>query len=138
MIIVFVYDTYGLVQGEAVVDAGRQGDHVPFAQEQTDPPVLLVPDVKERLTIQDVSDLIIQMQVLGIEPLLLTNTRIGRACYSTRQQQNSTKHVWKNNILRLKSQMRTESIFCTRVSMLTIFHHGSNKKLDWQYRACQE
>ncbi len=58
-----MYNTYSLVQGEAVVDAGRQSDQVPLAQVDADPSVLLVPHIKVRLTVQDVADLIVQVQV---------------------------------------------------------------------------
>lgn len=74
MTIAFVCATYALVQGEAMVDAGRQGDQVPLAHGDADPSVLLVPDVKVGLAVQDVADLIIQVQVLLEEYLQLTDT----------------------------------------------------------------
>lgn len=67
--------TYALVQGEAMVDAGRQGDQVPFAHVNADPSVLFAPDVKVGLAIQDVADFIIQVQVLLKEHLQLPDTK---------------------------------------------------------------
>ncbi len=68
---IHVYATYGLVQGEAMVDASRQGDQVPFVHGDSNPSVLLVPDVKVGPAVQDVADLIIQVQVLLEEHLQL-------------------------------------------------------------------
>lgn len=63
--------TYRLVQGEAVVDAGRQGDHVPLSHGNADPSVLLVPDVEVAPAVQNVADLLVQVQVLLEEHLQL-------------------------------------------------------------------
>lgn len=65
------FGVVSLIQGEAVVDAGRQGDQVSFSHGDPDPPILLVPDVEVGLAVQDVADLIIQVQVLLEEPLQL-------------------------------------------------------------------
>lgn len=79
-----MYATYGLVQGEAVVDPGRQGDQVPLGHGDADPPVLLVPDVKVGPAVQDVADLVIQVKVLLKEHLQLPDTtrqRGWRSCF---------------------------------------------------------
>lgn len=68
----FMQDTYSLIHGEAVVDAGRQGDQVSFSHGDPDPPLLLVPDVEVGLAVQDVANLIIQVQVLLEETLQLS------------------------------------------------------------------
>lgn len=77
-----MYGTYSLVQGEAVVDASRQGNEVPLVHGDADPSVLLVPDVKVGLAIQDVADFIIQVQVLLKEHLQLTDTKRQRGLNS--------------------------------------------------------
>lgn len=59
MTVTLMNDTYGLVQGEAMVDASREGDQVPFVHEDSNPSVLLVPDVKVGPAVQDVADLVI-------------------------------------------------------------------------------
>lgn len=66
--------TYALVHGEAMVDAGWQGDQVPLVHGDADPSVLLVPDVKVGLAIQDVADLVVHVQVLREEHLQLKDT----------------------------------------------------------------
>lgn len=62
---------YTLIQGEAMVDAGRQGDQVPLAHGDADPSVLLVPHIKVGRAVQDVADLIVQVQMLLKEHLQL-------------------------------------------------------------------
>lgn len=57
-----------------MVDASRQGDQVPLVHCNADPFVLLVPDVKVGLAVQDVANLIIQVQVLLKEHLQLPHT----------------------------------------------------------------
>jgi len=52
---------YRRIQGEAVVDAGRQGDQVSLAHGNPDPSVFLISDVKVGLAIQNVADLIVQV-----------------------------------------------------------------------------
>lgn len=74
----FIYVTYSLIHGETVVDASRQTDQVPLFHGDADPSVLLVPDVKVGLAIQDVANLVIQMQVFLKEHLQLTNANIER------------------------------------------------------------
>lgn len=63
--------SYHLVQREAVVDTRRQRDQVPFSHGDPDPPVLLVPDVKVGLAVQDVAYLVVQVEVLLEEHLQL-------------------------------------------------------------------
>lgn len=63
--------SYHLVQREAVVDTRRQRDQVPFSHGNPDPPVLLVPDIKVGLAVQDVADLVVQVEVLLEEHLQL-------------------------------------------------------------------
>lgn len=67
-------NAYALVHGEAMVDAGWQGDQVPLVHGDADPLVLLVPDVKVGLAIQDVADLVVHVQVLREEHLQLKDT----------------------------------------------------------------
>lgn len=67
-------NAYALVHGEAMVDAGWQGDQVPLVHGDADPSVLLVPDVKVGLAIQDVADLVVRVQVLREEHLQLKDT----------------------------------------------------------------
>lgn len=71
--------TYALVQGEAMVDASWQRDQVPLAHGNADPPVLLVPDIKVGLAVQDVADLIVDMQVLLKEHVQLRDKRNSEA-----------------------------------------------------------
>lgn len=95
MTITFTYATYGLVQGEAMVDASREGDQVPFVHEDPNPSVLLVPDVKVGPAVQDVADLIVQMQVLLKEHLQLrgqTEILISHRC----EESSPTKWQFKN------------------------------------------
>ena len=63
--------TYGLIQGEAVVDSRRQRDQVAFPHGDPDPSVAHAPDVKVGLAIQDVADLVVQVEVLLEEHLQL-------------------------------------------------------------------
>jgi len=67
--------TYGLVQGEAVVDAGGQRDQVPLPHGDPDPPVVSAPDIKVRLAVHDVADLVVQVEVLLEEGLQLSEER---------------------------------------------------------------
>lgn len=70
---------YTLIQGEAMVDAGRQGDQVPLAHGDADPSVLLVPHIKVSRAVQDVADLIIQVQMLLKEHFQLIDKKKQRA-----------------------------------------------------------
>lgn len=70
-----MFVTYGLIRGVAVIDASWEGDQFSFGQEDTDPSVLLVSDIKVCVTIQDVTDLVIHMEVLSIQDLQLTDTK---------------------------------------------------------------
>lgn len=63
--------TYSLIQCEAVIDACRQGDQVSLHHGDSDPSVLLVPDVEVGMAVKDVADLIIQMKMLLKEHLQL-------------------------------------------------------------------
>ena len=51
--------TYGLIQGEAVVDSRRQRDQVSLPHGDPDPSVASGPDVKVGLAVQDVADLVV-------------------------------------------------------------------------------
>lgn len=61
-----------------MVDAGRQGDQVPFVHGDADPSVLFVPDVEVGLAIQDVADLIVQVKMLVEEHLQLADKKKGQ------------------------------------------------------------
>lgn len=71
----FSFFAYTLVHGEAMVDAGWQGDQVPLVHGDADPALPLVPDVKVGLAFQDVADLVVQVQVLLKEHLQLRDTK---------------------------------------------------------------
>lgn len=70
--------TYGFIHGEAVVDSGRQSDQVSFVHSDSDPPVLFVPDVEVGPAVQDVTDLIVQVQMFLVEHLQLRGRTYGK------------------------------------------------------------
>lgn len=63
--------TYSLIHCEAMVDASWQCDHVPLVHGDAYPTILLVPDIKVGLPVNDVADLIVQMQMFFKEHLEL-------------------------------------------------------------------
>lgn len=63
-------ETYILrICGEAVVDAGRQNDHIILDKADTNPLVLLSANIEVSLAIEDVPNLFVLVQVLSEERL---------------------------------------------------------------------
>lgn len=67
-------ETYCFVHCEPMINACWKSDHVPFAHGNSDPSVIFIPDIKVASPIQDITDLIIQVQVLFIEHFQLGET----------------------------------------------------------------
>lgn len=58
---------YSFIHGESMINSCRQCDHVSLRQSDSYPAVIFVPNIKVRSSIQDVSNLIIEVQVFLIE-----------------------------------------------------------------------
>lgn len=58
---------YRLIHGESVVNPRGQRDQVSLGHGDSDPVIVFVSDIKVRSSIQDVTDLIVEVQVFLVE-----------------------------------------------------------------------
>lgn len=59
--------SYSLVHRESMINSSWQCDHVSLSQCNSDPAVTFVSNVKVRSSVQDVTDLVVEVQMFLIE-----------------------------------------------------------------------